>query len=135
MTDVAGRPTWIDQAATISVTQANGNKLVYDRNHVITTDIFNKSDFLQALERTGLFVQNSFAQNGLPMISEINGATATAAPDALRSEVSGASHTGGHGRFDVDQKIIIDAFDAAYEKAAKAFPGVQECPYGDSYRF
>lgn len=121
MTD---RASWIDNPS-VEVRQIGGFEYKFDRHHVIATNVYEKFVFLEALERTGLFVQNSFSSNGLYLVSEYRevGSTEwksiTTAPDAVRAQISGAAHTGGHSSYDAAQTAFFSDFNDAY-RAEKA---------------
>lgn len=54
MTD---RVAWLDNPQ-IEVRTINGIEYKFDRHHVISSNVYGGSDFLQALERSRLFIQN-----------------------------------------------------------------------------
>ena len=63
MSDLS-RPDWVDNPLTTS-RSIGGTEFRFDRHHAITMEAFNNNSFLHAMERTGLFIQNNFSQNGV----------------------------------------------------------------------
>ncbi len=60
-----------DLPNTISPVTVGGYLLDYAKHHVIPTTVYNGSDFLKQLQAMGLWNQNSFATNGVALVSPL----------------------------------------------------------------
>ncbi|MEQ1716864.1 MAG: hypothetical protein ABL907_12895, partial [Hyphomicrobium sp.] len=125
MTEI-NRASWLGDVNAFQKTIGN-IEFRFDRAHVVSTETYNKFDFVKAMDRTGLFVQNDFSQNGVHLVSEYRDPASglwkniNDAPDAVRSLVSGASHTGGHYWYNSAQIEFFEPFEKAYNTARTSF--------------
>lgn len=101
-----------DDLDKLPVQTIGNHSVTYVGHHVVAISTFENSDFLQALQREGLWNQWSFQSNGAPLAYTIDGVVAS--KSQYRDIVGGALQTGGHSAYNNSQQRIFDAFDEAY---------------------
>lgn len=97
----------------------NGVKVTYQNHHVISTEAYERSSFMQALSKEGFWNQRDFKLNGLQLVSTIDGKNANdPSIQTLRNQIdAGAAHTGRHKAYNDSQLAILSDFNDAYDTA------------------